>query len=218
MTAITRATTQMSIPSGSDTSRQLLAIMIELVALMVLLTAVVAVVFIDIHFLQNGLSEMSLTELLQSTLIFASAGMFAGLAYRDANSRGCFIAVTTLFACMFIRENDAILDHIRHGFWVVPAGIVAICGATWSYFNKTSLLNPFLRYFTDRQVTFIYIGFLLLMVFSRLFGTGSLWQSIMGAEYNASVKTVVQEGLELLGYAFIAYGSFMFLVTPKTVP
>ncbi len=46
---------------------------------------------------------------------------------------------------------------------------------------------------------------------SRTFGSGNLlWHAIL-EEDSSRAKTVVQEGLELMGYAFIFYGSLVFL-------
>jgi hypothetical protein len=45
------------------------------------------------------------------------------------------------------------------------------------------------------------------LVFSRVFGTGSLWRAIMLDEYQNLYKSVIQEGLELFGYLLIAYGT-----------
>lgn len=209
MTILTEQTLRLPRSSRSDTTRQLLAILSEFLTLVALLIAVVAVVLVDIRILENRLGELSLTELLQSALVLGMVLTFVTCAYLNARSRGCLIAFSTLFACMLIRENDAFFDLIRHGFWVIPAGIIAVVGATCCYLNRDSLAEPFVRYFRTRHATLIHLGFLLLMVFSRLFGTGSLWQFVMGADYNAVIKTVVQEGLELLGYALMAYGLFM---------
>jgi hypothetical protein len=51
------------------------------------------------------------------------------------------------------------------------------------------------------------IGLLQLVIFSRLFGTGSLWEPVMGDSYQPGVKSIVQEGVELMSYALVLYGS-----------
>lgn len=195
--------------SQNDIYRQLLAVFAEFMALVALLATVVGVVLTDAAILRNGLSERSLTELLQGALVFGSALLFGLRAHGDAQSRGYLTLLATLFACMFVRENDAVLDLVHHGFRVVPAAFIALFGGTLVNRNSSTLIEPFLRHFRARHATFIYIGLLVLLVFSRLFGTGSLWQAVMASDYQASFKTVVQEGLELLGYALIAYGSLL---------
>ena len=58
--------------------------------------------------------------------------------------------------------------------------------------------------------TYIFIGLLIIIVFSRAFGTGSLWHDIMGDDYDTLYKNIIQEGLELFGYGLVLYGSMLF--------
>ena len=44
---------------------------------------------------------------------------------------------------------------------------------------------------------------------SRIFGSGSLWSELMMGDYQAGYKKIIQEGLELLGYVLIVYGSWL---------
>jgi hypothetical protein len=53
-------------------------------------------------------------------------------------------------------------------------------------------------------------GFLVLV--AGVFGNGSLlWSHVMNSDYEQIFKDALQEGLELFGYVFIAYGSARFL-------
>ncbi|WP_349237600.1 hypothetical protein, partial [Sulfitobacter sp. 15WGC] len=72
----------------------------------------------------------------------------------------------------------------------------------------TTLL-PMLHHLQTRSATFVYIGVVLLLFFSRIFGTGALWEAVMGAAYDPQIKTTVQEGTELLAYLLIAYGAVL---------
>lgn len=204
--------------AGTRLSGQMRAIVIETLALMAVMIAVVGAVAVDVALLGNRMTEVSLTELLQATLIAMSALIFAWHARQDAQARGYYAACATLFACMFVRENDAHLDMIWHGFWVVPGGAVALAGFTLVRANRHTLRGPFVQQFTQRHTTFIFIGLLLLLVFSRLFGTGALWEAVMGAAYDGAFKTTVQEGLELLGYGFIGYGALLSVVWRRARP
>ncbi|WP_211243603.1 hypothetical protein, partial [Sulfitobacter sp. 15WGC] len=42
----------------------------------------------------------------------------------------------------------------------------------------TTLL-PMLHHLQTRSATFVYIGVVLLLFFSRIFGTGALWEAVM---------------------------------------
>ncbi|MGB3553228.1 MAG: hypothetical protein WBA25_01155 [Jannaschia sp.] len=202
--------------SGTGQNRQVLPVLIEFLALLALLIAVVLVINLDVVILDNNMSEVSVTEVTQSAFILVSAIIFAWRSWQDIKSRGYFIAVATLFACMFVRENDALLDHIYHGSWTVPVAMIAGFGIFYTCRHRDSLAEPLARYFRARHTTFILIGLLLLLVFSRLFGTGSLWESVIGAEFAPSVKTVVQEGLELLSYALVTYGTILSVAHRET--
>tara|TARA_R110002049_G_C9168976_1_gene561696 strand:+ start:2912 stop:3577 length:666 start_codon:yes stop_codon:yes gene_type:complete len=198
-------------PAQLETRRKLRSVAIEFLALTGLLVGVVLAVMIDLKLLKNGVSEASLTEVLQALLVLVSALIFIWRAIHEVGARGYLIGLATLFTCMFIRENDAHLDQIYHGFWVVLGAMAALCGAVIMRRYKTTFAAPLARQFAERHSTFMVMGLLMLLVFSRLFGTGALWQAVMGADYNATFKTVVQEGLELLGYALIVFGSVLSL-------
>ncbi|WP_417839801.1 hypothetical protein [Tritonibacter scottomollicae] len=198
-------------PALLETRRKLRSVVIEFLALTGLLVGVVLAVMIDLKLLKNSVSEASLTEALQAVLVLASALIFIWRAMREVEARGYLIGLATLFTCMFIRENDAYLDQVYHGFWAVPVGIAAVAGAVLIGRYKATLVEPLTSQIEERHSTFMFMGLLIVLVFSRLFGTGALWQAAVGAEYNAIFKTIVQEGLELLGYALIVFGSVLSL-------
>ena len=54
-------------------------------------------------------------------------------------------------------------------------------------------------------------GLLVLVVFSRLFGYGPFWKAIMDDPSYRTVKTIVEEGVELMGYFLILVSSFEYL-------
>ncbi len=108
-----------------------------------------------------------------------------------------------------IRENDHFLDQIWHGFWKWPALALGLTGLSLILRFRGTLAVPFLQQFQTRSGTFMYCGFLLLVVFSRLFGTSALWEPVMGSAYDPRIKSIVQEGLELLGGGLICYGAII---------
>ena len=57
-----------------------------------------------------------------------------------------------------------------------------------------------------KSFTCVAVGLLITILFSRLFGTGQLWQAVMGEDYRSLYKSIIQEGLELLGYVLICFG------------
>lgn len=179
-------------------------------ALVCLLVALVPVtVYLDTTVLGDGVSEESLTEHLHNVFLAVAVAIFVLGAYRHVGMRGYLTLVATLFACMFLREYDAVLDRILHGFWIYPALLTLTVGCLIAWRNRGTTLLPMLHHLQTRSATFVYIGVVLLLFFSRTFGTGTLWEAVMAGAYDPQVKTTVQEGIELLAYLLIVYGAVL---------
>ncbi len=194
-----------------DTSRsngnRLLWAALEFVLLCLLLAAVPFVVYLDTNVLGEEMSEESLTELLHNIGAFIAMVCFYRGAQTHPDKRAFLVLGGTLFAILSIRELDFLFDYITHGFWLYPALAVLALGIIIALRNKGTFVTPMLQYLTGREATFVYLGVALLIIFTRLFGTGDLWEGVMKENYQPGVKAAIQEGLELLSYLLIAYGA-----------
>ncbi len=161
----------------------------------------------------NSKLEFSLTEILQEISLLFPIVVFAYAARRYLHYRGFYLLVSAFFGCMLIREWDAFFDYVVHGFWVFPAVILAIIAVTSTIlFYREQVLPAMFDFIRCRSFHCICFGLVTVLVFSRIFGSGSLlWKDILGPAYSSSFKSVLQEGLELFGYIFILYGSILFL-------
>lgn len=179
------------------------------------MAALVGILRLDLSLSADPLSETALTELTQESLLAASALCFAWLARQHPQQRGFFILVAGFFATMLIRELDALFDMIRHGFWVYPATLTAV-SAIWAAIRfKGTTLETFASFLKTPQANTIIYGLVITLVFSRLFGMGHLWHGVMGSDYLYIVKSVVEEGTELLGYGFIFCGSVSYALSKR---
>jgi hypothetical protein len=115
---------------------------------------------------------------------------------------------------MFIRELDGLFDPISHSFWLWPAlATAAFClfkgfGTPNSRANSISALA---RFSQSSSFNMIVAGFGVL-VFSRIFGMGTLWHQILQDGYQRLAKTMVEEGLELVAYCIFLTGSVQYYV------
>lgn len=173
-------------------------------------------VYLDAVIIDHGIPEHGFTEASQELFLFISAASFFYLARKHPLQRGFFILVAGFFLTMLIREFDHDLDKIVHGFWKYPAWLIAIVSITLARHYPGTVVAPMAAATRNTSFQSIFIGLILLLFFSRVFGTGGLWEPILyAAEYNISeslIKSVVQEGLELLGYTAILFGTIKYLL------
>jgi len=176
--------------------------------------AVPLIVYTDSIIIGNGVSEYSITEVMQDALILLSMILFWNEAWRCSQSRGFLMLVGGFFACMFIRELDFLFDMVHHGFWLYPALLTALVCMAYTMTCRKTVLGPMAAYADTKSGVYVYVGLLIVVLFSRIFGSGRLiWIDIMGSDYKGEYKTIIQEGLELFGYVFVFYGSCLL---PRT--
>jgi hypothetical protein len=193
-------------------------LILPFIKISLLLVGVIAVIHIDVHyhhlimqpFLENRLLEswLPLTEIIQGLLLLASAAIFIWSAIKEEESRTLFILVSGFFGCLLLRELDYYFDMIVHGFWFYPAILLASSVIIYSMKYTTYLISS-ARSFSQTNAYFnILVGLVIVLVFSRLFGSGTLWRDILNDDYITRYKDIIQEALESLGYMFLFIGSF----------
>ena len=185
---------------------------VEFFILLILAILPAISVYTDIVILGNDIGEISVTEIAQETLLLLSAIIFWYGAWKKPTSRGFLVLVAGFLTSMFIREMDGFFDEIWHGFWFWPALIMAMVSIGYARFAaKNTNLKPLIDFINTKPYFLILIGLIILLMLSRTFGSGNLlWHDLLPEGNSSLVKTVVQEGLELLGYAFIFYGALVF--------
>ncbi|MCH8544951.1 MAG: transporter [Alcanivorax sp.] len=193
--------------------RQVLAATGEFLLVGLALMIVPLWLFVDLRVIGSPLREASFTEVTQSLLLVLCFALFARRAITLPSQRGFLVLVSGFILCMLIREQDHALDFIYHGFWVIPA--LAAAGAAMGYAlspgRRETILPPMARYIGSHSYYYLFFGLLMVLVFSRVFGSGSLlWDMVMGDQYNRDIKTVIQEGLELFGYVLMAFSAWYF--------
>lgn len=198
----------------NSVNRRILRAVLEFLLLSFVSSLVPLIVATDIRFFSTGFSEILLTELSQELLLGISAILFAIKAYQCPASRGFLTLVAGMFLTMLIRESDAYLDRwVYHSFWVWPACIVTFTAVSYATLKcGDTIWKPMSNFVDTKSHTYIMIGMITLLVLSRSLGSGELlWKHILGDNADTiMLKTALQEGLELYGYIFICYGSWLF--------
>lgn len=177
---------------------------------------VLAAVYLDLRLgeISDG-SETSVTEFAQSVITAAIAAAFFAAAAKRPDLRGGLVLGAGFFLCLAIRENDAWLDHVRHGFWFpVALCAAAVCLAV-AWRNRATLRAGLDALCDPRTAALLAVGLALLLVFSRYFGNKGLWKAAGIYQTSRAIKTVAEESLELLADSFLLLWS---LLTLRSLP
>ena len=179
----------------------------------IIAASVIGCIYLDVT-VHRDLSEGSFVEFGQEALLLITTTVFGMLAMKTR--QGGLWLVAGFFCCMFIRELDAYFDEIVHGAWKYFALVVMVLSLykAWrlGVENTIATLATFMK---SHSFIFIFIGLLIVLAYSRLFGMGELWHAIMGDNYIRLVKNVVEEGSELWGYALVTWGALNYLFASK---
>ncbi|MCW9052768.1 MAG: hypothetical protein OQJ91_10740 [Motiliproteus sp.] len=184
--------------------------------------AIMLIAAATIHFdskqpVETAFGEDSLTEYLHQFYAFLAACFFALAAPLRQQTRGVSILLAGFFLVICIREYDWFLDTIYHGLWLYPA-LLTTAIAIFMFWRSGSSFKCGLMEFTRLPCYGTFLsGFLILLVFSRLYGTGSVWRQLMGENYIHAVKNASQEGIELLGYSLILISAIQFYMAIRRI-
>jgi hypothetical protein len=185
----------------------------EFLGLALLVMLAPASVLVDVRVLGDSVDEVSLTEMTQVALLLFAVLAFGYRAWRNPETRGFALLVAGFFLCMLIRELDGVLDRIAHGFWLWPALLVAVSVVAYvGTACRTTVFRPMANFIGKKSYYHIIVGLLVVLVFSRVFGSGRYWMQLLEMDLGRLFKASLQEGLELFGYLLLAYGAIWYLV------
>ena len=181
-------------------------------ALSFLCLLVPGLAMVDLFVLENGMGEQSLTETAQIFCLFLSALAFLHVAVAIPRARGFSYLVSGAFFTMAIREQDYAFDFYFHGAWLFPALAIFAIAVTAALRRGTreGILPAAAAFCRTPSAYFLIAGFVLLLVFSRVFTSGHLFLNRLLTAECVHVKTCFQEGLELVGYIFVAAGAVRY--------
>lgn len=178
-----------------------------------LMALVPLMVYLDLAVFELGMKDGNITESLQSLLLLTSAALYCLTAVRIREARPFLVLIAGFLLCMLIREQDEFFDAVGESAWAYPVAFVMI--ALSVYARKAGLkqvVQSAAAFIGSRAYYYLVFGLLLVLAFSRLFGSGeTVWQFIPGLENPKHFKNTVQEGIELAGYIFLCLGAVMLL-------
>ena len=157
------------------------------------------------------ISDSSLTEALQESLLFISICIYAYIVKRY-HAKGV-ILVAGFLTCMLIREWDVVFDDLLfHGAWkylAVPAAVLSCYLALRS--GKDKVIADLACFMQKKAYNVLLLGMTVVLVISRILGMRILLKLFSSISFNQGLKNFIEEGSELFGYLIIFYATLMFL-------
>jgi hypothetical protein len=203
-----RSETEIATPATRPRPPTLKEVGLDALSLVLIAILVPMMVYLDTVVLFGGMTEFTLTEFTQAGLIGLTAVLFFAGARSHPDAAGYLMLVATFAAMMFVRENDVHLDHVWHGFWALPALMVFLGGVAFAFLRRDTIRPGLLQHAATREAGMFLAGLITLLFFSRIFGSGNIWRDVLGADYSDAFKATIQEGIELYGFALIAYAAW----------
>ena len=155
--------------------------------------------------------EGGFVEYMQAIILLVVALLCAILAKRRTDLRGGMTLAFGLFATMFIRENDQLLDNVFHGFWIIPALAAFVVSVVIAWRAKETILPSIRKVCESVYYPLFAVGFFVTVVFSRIFGMKAIWMIAVGHDDYRQAKHVAEEGCELLGYSMMLLWAILFV-------
>lgn len=154
--------------------------------------------------------ENSLTEYTQESLLLLSGLIFTYKIYKD-KTQGLWLVAGFLF-CMLIREWDGVLDTIFHGAWkfiAIPAALLCVWLALRNGIKQAA--HELVLFMNTKSYWLLCLGLIIVLVVSRIIGMRAVVHLLSGAHFHESIKGLLEEGFELLGYMTIFTSAVYYL-------
>ena len=149
-------------------------------------------------------SEHSIVEYSQTACLLLAAAFFYVGARRSDHWRALCVGFTFAATIAAVREQDSFLDqYVFDGAWQVIVFGLVVGLVVYLKRHGRGVGGQVTSYAETRAAGLLASGFLIVFVFSRLFGKQAFWKAVMGEGYQRVVKNIVEEGVELLGYSLL---------------
>lgn len=182
-----------------------LAMAVGLAPALLLPVLVVGALAIDVAVMRTACGERSLVAWSQFGAAGLSALLMAVLAVIERRSRVGYAFMAVLFAAMAAYELlREVLNVGGRAVSVVAVCVVVAAGVAAAVFAKRSAVRGIKRVVASRSFLALPFAFVSIWGVSKLVSMRAIWGALhLSADEVASVRRVVEEGTELLGYAVI---------------
>ncbi len=166
-------------------------------------------IFFDAAFpMEDGyFGEITFTEIGQEIILFVLFlfYLFIGTKWKEIQVVSNLISLFFLMA--FIREFNFLVDH-----WIYPVFVVFAVMIYLFIRDFKKIKQSTQAFFSQPASTWFLAGFLITLVFSRLFGRSKFWRLLYDEDNYRLAKAATEEGLELLGDGLMLISAIEFFL------
>jgi hypothetical protein len=157
--------------------------------------------------------ENGLIEWMQVLFLVVSIAVLWRSSSLAKDRRTVLFSMICLLLATIMREWDKILDETfgRH-VWKVLSGFFIVAASVPFFRHRRPFYISALHLTRQPSFGIMLTGGLIVLIFSRLFGSGEFWTDLIDhRQFAREAKKVAEECTELMGYFFIMIGTFEHL-------
>ncbi len=167
-----------------------------------------AIFFDAAHPMEDGyFGEISLTEIGQEIILFCLFVLYLQLGFKWREIQAVSNIVSLFFLMSFFREFNFLTDK-----WIYPVLLVLAVIAWLVIRDFKKIRTATIAFFKTPASSWLFSGFLITYIFSRLFGRSSFWRLLYHDESYRLAKAATEEGLELLGDTLMLISAVEFFL------
>lgn len=174
-------------------------------------TAVLAItglcIVLDLRLFRN-MNENGIVEMTQLALLEFSAFAFFVNAAANKGLRIPLAMIGAILVSAIIRENDGPIDILLfHGAWKFLCLPLWLAAAIHALRNRRETVAQFLAYARTNSFHYVMLGLLVIGGFAQAVSYKGIWADLIDGVRMRTIKNIVQESFEMLGYAIILFGA-----------
>jgi uncharacterized protein with PQ loop repeat len=156
---------------------------------------------------ESYFGEITFTEITQEIILFLLFLVFLFLGWKWKDIRPVALPAALFFLIAFFREFNFLTEY-----WSIPSVILLIFIGYIVFRERKKISLAVKVFFSQPASSWLFSGFLVTFVFSRLFGRAKFWRILYDENNYRLAKAVAEEGIELLGNTLMLIAAIEFLI------
>lgn len=163
-------------------------------------------------------AETHWTEVPQELILLVVVVLHVVTARRHAVAREAnYAAAGFWLACLIREHNNQLAELFFHSAWKVGVFPVIAVTLYYAWRHRRAIVVDYQALRNTLGFGVLTTGFVILHLFSRLYGANDLWRATMGADFMRVVARTSEEGIELMAYTVILIGTVELMRSVRRV-